>query len=167
MCGRFIELLCLLGVYCLCTAMCGLSGVKRERRNNLAAFIALLALLVLAEAGATLLLLTDNSWRDRIPGKGGLVLVGRRCRIHTGAAAVHGACRTAAQAHIRCACAPRCLAVCRAAAWRCPRPLPACLSFVLTPPPHACGLLCLLQTTPQAGGGGPWTSLMPSPELLA
>jgi hypothetical protein len=58
-----------LGLYCLLTALCGLVGVTRDRRAHLSAFIALLALLVLGQAGATLLLLTDNSWRGRIPGE--------------------------------------------------------------------------------------------------
>ncbi|KAL4448471.1 hypothetical protein ABPG75_005690 [Micractinium tetrahymenae] len=55
------------GAYCFATALCGLAGVKRGRRGRLAAHIVLLAGLMLAEAGATLLLLTDNAWRARIP----------------------------------------------------------------------------------------------------
>ena len=58
----------LTGAYCFVAALCGLAGVKRDRRRHLAAYILLLALLVLAEAGATLLLLTDNAWAGRIPG---------------------------------------------------------------------------------------------------
>ncbi|EFN56358.1 hypothetical protein CHLNCDRAFT_144845 [Chlorella variabilis] len=63
----FIYLVGCTGVYCLLTALCGLVGVKRDRRAHLSAYIALMALLVLWEAGATLLMLTDNSWRGRIP----------------------------------------------------------------------------------------------------
>lgn len=63
----FIYLVGGTGAYCLVTALCGLAGAKRDRRLHLATYILLLALLALAEAGATLLLLTDNSWRDAIP----------------------------------------------------------------------------------------------------
>lgn len=67
---RFICALGLCGLYCFCTALCGLSGVKRDRRAALATHILLLAVLVLAQAAATLLLLSDNGWRERIPGEG-------------------------------------------------------------------------------------------------
>ena len=50
---RFIYLVGCTGVYCLLTALCGLVGVKRDRRAHLSAYIALMALLVLWEAGAT------------------------------------------------------------------------------------------------------------------
>lgn len=45
--------------------------MKRGSRGRLAAYIVLLAGLMLAEAAATLLLLTDNAWRARIPGAQG------------------------------------------------------------------------------------------------
>lgn len=63
----FIYLVGLTGAYGLIAALCGLAGMKRERRLQLGSYIVLLALLVLAQAGATLLLLTENSWRQRIP----------------------------------------------------------------------------------------------------
>lgn len=68
---RFIYSVGGTGAYCFAAALCGLAGVKRGRRGRLAAYIVLLAGLMLAEAGATLLLLTDNEWRARIPGAGG------------------------------------------------------------------------------------------------
>lgn len=55
------------GAYCFAAALFGLAGVKRGSRGRLAAYIVLLAGLMLAEAAATLLLLTDNAWRARIP----------------------------------------------------------------------------------------------------
>jgi hypothetical protein len=67
--ARFLCALGLTGAYCFCTALCGLSGVKRDRRATLAAYILLMAALVLAQAAATLLLLSDNTWRERIPGE--------------------------------------------------------------------------------------------------
>ena len=69
----FIYFVGATGAYCLVTALCGLAGAKRDRRLHLATYILLLALLALAEAGATLLLLTDNAWRDAIPGGAGCV----------------------------------------------------------------------------------------------
>ena len=39
------------GAYCLATALAGLAGVRRDRRWHLSAYIALLALLVLAQVG--------------------------------------------------------------------------------------------------------------------
>lgn len=56
------------GTYCFATALVGLAGVSRERRLHLSAYIALLAALMVAEAGATVVLLTDNAWRGNIPG---------------------------------------------------------------------------------------------------
>jgi hypothetical protein len=63
----FIYLVGCTGGYAFATALCGLAGVKRDRRLQLGAYILLLALLVLGEAAAVLLLLTDNAWRARIP----------------------------------------------------------------------------------------------------
>lgn len=63
----FIYLVGCVGAYAFATALCGLAGVKRDRRLQLGAYILLLALLVLGEAAAVLLLLTDNAWRARIP----------------------------------------------------------------------------------------------------
>jgi len=65
---RFIYLVGCTGAYCFATALCGLAGVSRERRLHLSAYIVLLAALIVAEAGATVLLLTDNAWRAHIPG---------------------------------------------------------------------------------------------------
>ena len=42
--------------------------VARLFRWKLAVYIALLSLLILAEAAALLLLFTDNQWRQRLPG---------------------------------------------------------------------------------------------------
>lgn len=70
--GRFIWVLGGTGLYCFLTACTGLSSTAaRDRRGQLGTYIALLALLVLAQAGVTLLLLTDNAWRGRIPGEAG------------------------------------------------------------------------------------------------
>ena len=65
---RFIYATGVVGAYCFATALCGLAGVTRQRRRQLALYLLLLALLVVAQAGATVLLLTDNAWRQHIPG---------------------------------------------------------------------------------------------------
>ncbi|GAB4817155.1 hypothetical protein N2152v2_004201 [Parachlorella kessleri] len=57
-----------LGAYLLGMASIGASGVKQGSRWKLAVYIALLSLLILAEAAALLLLFTDNQWRQRLPG---------------------------------------------------------------------------------------------------
>jgi hypothetical protein len=56
------------GVYTLFTALFGLVGVKRGSRHHLALYIVLLAGLILGEAGALLLLFTDNEWVGQLPG---------------------------------------------------------------------------------------------------
>ena len=66
----FIGLVGAAGAYALLTALAGLSGCKQGRRWQLSAYIALLAGLLLAEAGALVLLFTDNAWRERLPGEG-------------------------------------------------------------------------------------------------
>lgn len=64
----FIYLVAGAGAYCFATSLCGLSSLRRDRRLQLGTYILLLAGLLLAEAAATVLFLTDNSWRARIPG---------------------------------------------------------------------------------------------------
>ena len=116
----FIYLVGGTGAYCLVTALCGLAGAKRDRRLHLATYILLLALLALAEAGATLLLLTDNSWRDAIPGgadRVAVLLFSCRSSVAARGCAVPRPAGSAARPLTRMAPPSRAMPPCRRPLW--------------------------------------------------
>lgn len=63
----FIYLAGLTGVYALVTALVGASGAKWYCRLRLVVYVVLLSGLMLAEAGALVLLFGDTPWRKRLP----------------------------------------------------------------------------------------------------